>query len=332
VRLTTSSGAVVIQPGAAGLTVDVAATMAGLTGFTLNPLRMWAHLTGAEDQPLLLRVDRGRLTAAVTRAAVALDRPVRQGSIAFPHGRATAVLPVTGTVVRVPETVDAVAAAWPRLQVVPAAVAMTRPTLTAAEITRAMTELAVPAMSAPVTVLAGAVTVILLPAEYGPALSTAPDGTGKLRLKVDMATLTAAIRAAGHGIESPPVDATVRLVGGTPQVVAAVAGTNLDGPASSAAFLAALTSRSRTVSVRLVPASPKVTTLTARGWQITEPISTFTTQFPVNPPRTNNIKMAVATLNDTLVRPGAQFSLNATLGKRTPAKGYQLRHEVARSE
>ena len=323
VRLTTPSGAVVIQPGAAGLTVDVAATMAGLTGFTLNPLRMWAHLAGAADQPLLLRVDRGRLTAAVTRAAGALDRPVRQGSIAFTRARATAVLPVTGTVVRVPETLDAVAAAWPRRQVVPATVTMTRPTLSAAEITRAMTELAVPAMSAPVTVLAGAVTVILLPTQYGPAFSTAPDGTGKLRLRVELATLAAAIRAAEPGVESPPVDATVRLVSGRPQVVAAVAGTRLDLPASSAAFLASLTSPSRTVSVRLVPAPPKVTTLTARGWQITEPISTFTTQFPVNPPRTNKIKVAVATLTDTLIRPGGQFSLNATLGERTPAKGYQ---------
>jgi vancomycin resistance protein YoaR len=66
-----------------------------------------------------------------------------------------------------------------------------------------------------------------------------------------------------------------------------------------------------------------VTTAAAHGWQIKEPISTFTTQFPVNPPRTTNIKIAIATLNGTLVRPGGQFSLNSTLGKRTPAKGYQ---------
>lgn len=37
----------------------------------------------------------------------------------------------------------------------------------------------------------------------------------------------------------------------------------------------------------------------------------------------NNIKIAAAALNDALIRPGGQFSLNAWLGKRTRAKGYQ---------
>jgi vancomycin resistance protein YoaR len=75
--------------------------------------------------------------------------------------------------------------------------------------------------------------------------------------------------------------------------------------------------------MKVIPAAPKVTTAAAAGWGITAPISTFTTQFPVNPPRTTNIKIAVATLNGTVIRPGGQFSLNGTLGKRTPAKGYQ---------
>ena len=55
---------------------------------------------------------------------------------------------------------------------------------------------------------------------------------------------------------------------------------------------------------------------------IKEKVSTFTTQFPYNPPRTNNMKIAAAALNGTIVRPGAGFSLNGMLGERTPAKGY----------
>jgi vancomycin resistance protein YoaR len=178
-----------------------------------------------------------------------------------------------------------------------------------------------------VTVAVGspkASTAILQPRQYAPALSTAPDSTGRLRLRVAMATLMKAIRAAAPGIERRPVDATVRLTGGQPQVVPAVAGKRFeDGPTTSASFRLALTSRARSMTLGLLPVVPEVTTAAAKGWRIQAPISSFTTQFPVNPPRTNNMRIAVGTLNGTLVRPGGQFSLNATLGERTPAKGYQ---------
>ncbi len=325
VHLMVSSRSVRIQPEAAGLKVDVAATMDGLTGFTLNPLRMWSHLTQAARLPFALQIDRAKLTAAVTRAAGVLDKPVRQGSIAFADGTATSVLPVAGTVVKVPETVDAVASAWPQRQNVQAVVTVTQPKVSAAEIRRATKELAIPAMSAPVTILAGspaAPTVVLQPRQYASSLSVTVDTAGRVVLRVNPATLLATIRKVSPRAEHRPVDATVRLVAGRPRVVPAVAGSKLDGRAVSAAFLPALTSTSRTATVGLVPAVPTVTTAMAQRWQITEPISAFTTQFPVNPPRTNNIKTAVATLNGTLVPPGEQFSLNATLGQRTPAKGY----------
>jgi vancomycin resistance protein YoaR len=181
-------------------------------------------------------------------------------------------------------------------------------------------------MSAPVTVVSGSQnggTFAVRPRKYAGALSMVLDGTGRLRPRVDTATLMTVIRAAAPGVGHPAVDATVRLTAGRPQVVPAVAGTKVDERALTAGFLAALTSPSRTLTITLVPSSPKVTTAVAQGWRITSPISTFTTQFPVNPPRTNNIKIAAGALNGTLVRPGGQFSLNSTLGQRTPAKGYQ---------
>jgi len=90
----------VLQPAAAGLGIDLDATVSGLTGFTMNPLTIWAHLTGEQNQPLVLRVDRSKLTAAVTKVARALDRPLKEGSISFADGRATKVLPVTGAQVK----------------------------------------------------------------------------------------------------------------------------------------------------------------------------------------------------------------------------------------
>jgi len=327
VHLTMDSRVVDIKPGTAGLRLDVPATVAELTSFTVNPLRMWAHLTGTVTRPVTVRVDRDRLTAALTRAAGRLDHPVKEGSISFAGGRVTTVRSVAGGRVKVPETADAVVAGWPQRQVVQAVRKQTPPRVSAQELRRATREFAVPAMSAPVTVVAGppdGARITLEPRQYAPALSTAVDGAGRLRLRIDMRTLTTAIRAAAPGIERPSVDATVRLSAGRPLVVPAVEGARFDdGPAASARFRLALTSSTRTVTSGLVPVPPKVSTRAARGWHIVAPISTFTTQFPVNPPRTNNIRIAVAALNGTIVRPGGQFSLNATLGERTAAKGYQ---------
>ena len=326
VHLAVPSRTVDIQPGPAGLEMDLAGTLSDLTRFTVNPAQLWAHLTTTVNQPLIFRVDRGRLMAAVTTAARALDRPVQEGSITFTGGKAKAVVSMAGNHVEVPATTDAVASAWPHRQVVQAVTKMTQPKVSPGEIQRAARELAIPAMSGPVKVAVGshaAATIILQPRQYAPALSVTPDRTGLLRLNIDAPKLLAAIRGAAPGIERTPVDATVRMVAGTARVVPAVLGMRINETSVPSPFLAALSSSTRTATIKVVPIPPKVTTAVAQGWQVRGAMSTFTTHFPVNPPRTNNIRIAVATLNDTLVPAGGRFSLNATLGERTPARGYR---------
>jgi vancomycin resistance protein YoaR len=326
VHLKVFSRTIDIQPRTAGLEIDPAASLTDLSEFTLNPGQLWAHLTGTVEKPLERRVDRAKLSATVTHVARGVDSGVRQGSITFTGGKAAVVESVAGRAVRVRQTADAVASAWPDRQVVQAVVEVTKPKLAADEIRRAAREFAVPAMSAPVKVVAGATTILLQPGQYAPALSVTPDRAGTLGLRIDLRRLMVAIRAAAQargGIERAPVDATMHLVDGVPVVVPAVVGMRLVRPASATSFLTALTSSKRTATIKLALLQPKVTTATAQGWRVKGAMSTFTTQFPFNPPRTNNIKIAIRTLNDTVVLPGAQFSLNATLGPRTPAKGYR---------
>jgi vancomycin resistance protein YoaR len=253
---------------------------------------MWAQLTGGGDQPLKKSVDRAKLTAAVSEAARAVDYPVKEGSITFTGGKATTVVSSAGSAINVPETTAMVASGWPQQQLVNAVMNVTEPKLSAVEINRATDEFAVPAMSGPVRVVAGRTSVTLLPAQYGPMLSLVPDSFGTLRPSIDTPRLLALIQAAEPGIVRAPVDATVRLVAGAPKVVPAVVGVRFDEPDVRAAFLAALTSRARTATITMVPVQPTVTTAMAQGWRIKEEISTFTTSFSVNPPRTNNIRVA----------------------------------------
>jgi vancomycin resistance protein YoaR len=167
------------------------------------------------------------------------------------------------------------------------------------------------------------VPIVLRPSQFGSAVSLEATPAGRLVPAVDGARLVSMLRSAEPGVEKKPVDATVRLVGDRPTVVPAVVGTRYDPAKVAAAVLPALTSRGRTATVALVRTQPKVSTATARGWGVAEVISSFSSAFPVNPPRTQNIRIAARTLDGTLVKPGETFSLNAVLGERTAAKGYQ---------
>ena len=323
VHLEGPAGTTDIDPRTSGLEVDVPGTLSGLTAFTLNPRRLWVHLVGENNRPLETNVDRAKLAAALKKAARVLDSPVKEGSITFTGGKVNLVVSAAGQTVKIPETADAVASVWPGKQVVTVVMNRSLPKVSANEIDRAAKEFAVPAMSGPVEVLAAPAIVTLRPGQYAAALSFATDPGGTLRPVVDSPRLLAAIRAVDPNIERIPVDATVTLQAGAPHLVPEVSGMTFDESTAPASFLAALTSPRRIASLTLKESQPKVTTAMARGWGIKEEISTFTTQFPFNPPRTNNIKIAVGTLNGTLVRPGEQFSLNGTLGERTLSKGYQ---------
>jgi vancomycin resistance protein YoaR len=312
-----------VDPGAAGLALDVKGTLNGLTGFSLQPAELWQHLTGARAAPLRITVDRAGLKAALTGVAGTVDRPVKEGSISFDGGRATAELPEQGQSLKVDETADAVRAGWPGQPTIRAVLAIAEPRVKPAAITRAMQALAVPAVSGPVKVRAGDRTIVLRPEQFAAALAVEPDPSGALRLRVDGAVLARLLQAVDPQAEREPVDAKVVVNAGRPTVVPGVPGQKYDPATVPSAFLPALTSPSRTAVVRTATTPPKVTTEAVKALGVKELVSTFTTHFPHNPPRTSNITVAARTLNGTIVKDGETFSLNGLLGQRTPAKGYQ---------
>jgi vancomycin resistance protein YoaR len=53
-----------------------------------------------------------------------------------------------------------------------------------------------------------------------------------------------------------------------------------------------------------------------------ELVSSFTTRYPCCPPRVTNIRRAAVLLDGRTIAPGAVFSMNAALGKRTSARGF----------
>jgi vancomycin resistance protein YoaR len=313
-----------LDPAAAGLALDLNGTVDGLTGFTLNPSDLWEHLTGGQEQPLRTSVDRGRLEAALATAGKPFDTAVREGSITFPDGKLVVVEPVAGSQLSVAGTADAIAQRWPAEGPIGAHLDTTAPKVSAEEVRRAVDEFARPAVSGPVTVVAASKRFSVRPVAYAPALSVKADEQGHLAPAVDDAKLVAAVRKAAidAGAEKEPREARITFSGTTPVVVPSAAGSRLDDKSVASSFVPALTAPDRTAKVSSVVAQPVLTTAEAEKIKPKEVISTFTTSFPFNPPRTENITIAARTLNGTYVAPGKGFSLNEVLGQRTAAKGY----------
>ena len=324
VKLLVAGRTVQIDPSAAGLSLDLEETLQGLSGFSLKPADVWNHLDGGQDEPLATSVDRDRLRAVLGETAKSVNRAAQEGSITFPDGHVKLVAPVPGANLDVDQTAEAIATTWPTRAPVKATVQSVRPKVSAEELQRANTEFASKAVKAPVKVVVNRVTQVLRPADFAPVVTMRADSSGHVAPAYDGKRLLALVTrgAATRGLQTSPREASIALQGGKPVVIPSAVGYRIDEKPLVTAFGAALTSSTRTAVVRPVVLQPQLTTAEAEKIKPKEVISTFTTYFPDNPPRTNNIKIAARTLNGTFVAPGKQFSLNGTLGKRTPEKGY----------
>ena len=324
VKLLVAGRTVQIDPSAAGLSLDLEETLQGLSGFSLKPADVWNHLDGGQDEPLATSVDRDRLRAVLGETAKSVNRAAQEGSITFPEGHVKLVAPVQGANLDVDQTAEAIATTWPTRAPVKATVQSVRPKVSAEELQRANTEFASEAVKAPVKVVVNRVTQVLRPADFAPVVTMRANSSGHVAPAYDGKRLLALVTrgAATRGLQTSPREASIALQGGKPVVIPSAVGYRIDEKPLVTAFGAALTSSTRTAVVRPVVLQPQLTTAEAEKIKPKEVISTFTTYFPDNPPRTNNIKIAARTLNGTFVAPGKQFSLNGTLGKRTPEKGY----------
>lgn len=320
--LTADPASTQLTPADAGLGVDVPATLDPLTGLTFDPRSIWHHLRGGGPTDPVTTRDGDRFAAAIAAAAKALSQPLDEGAVTFTESGAVLRLPATGRAVDPAAAGEVVTQRW--LSGGPIELPATRqaPKVEPQVLQKYFDEVAKPAASGPLTVRVGDRVVVVPLRRLAPTLSTVvADGAATLR--VDAAALKEAVVTLDPQVERPPVEARIVLRGSTPTVVPASTGQRLDPALLVAAARPALSAPDRTASVQATVAEPELTTAEAQGLGVTERVSTFTTQFPDNPPRTTNIRIAARALNGVLVEPGELFSLNETLGRRTPAKGYQ---------
>lgn len=193
-----------------------------------------------------------------------------------------------------------------------------RPDINSAEV-RAAAKKAEALLVAPVTINLDTVRVSLAPADLGEVLRT-EEKNGALALGLDHEALKAALGPEAGALEGPPENADFSVEGTSVVVVPHRVGRVIDLDAIGKKILAG----DAVVAGTFKEEEPETTTEELQALHVEELISSFTTNYPAGQERVKNIQKAAGIVNDTLVPPGATFSLNDTLGKRTPDRGWVL--------
>ncbi len=162
-----------------------------------------------------------------------------------------------------------------------------------------------------------------------------PDGS--LVVTFDQAEVDTSLRQAFADVEGRPVDASITLDGGVPVIRADQPGKVCCGPGTAPAVLRTLQGGSRAVDLALVDGPASFTTADAEAYGIREAVGGnnawrngapttagpgFTTYHAAGGNRVANIHRIADLVRGVVIAPGASFSVNDHVGRRTAENGF----------
>ena len=175
-----------------------------------------------------------------------------------------------------------------------------------------------------------------LPVTAGPMTATVPASVVRewfttqpteeeLKLTVDASSAPDALAALFPEPAVAPVNAGFTVTAGRVSITPAKAGSGCCGPGAVAAIQSALLDRASAdtaVALPLKPVAPTRDEEAARKLGIVESIGTFTSNHAAGEPRVQNIHRIADLIRGAVIQPGATFSVNDYVGRRTTANGF----------
>lgn len=311
-----------LHPDRVGLRIDTDATLAGITGFTLDPRALYEHMSGTFERDLVLDIDEEALTTAVAAGAESIHADPVEGTVEFADGALAMVEPEEGLALDVEATTGRVIDVWPAETEVDGVGGPVEPQTPAPVFAAFKSDFADKALAGPLTVAVGEETFEIPVDQVVPLLSaTVADGAITPAVDVEALEPIVAERGTEAGVLREARDARVRFEGTEASVEPSQTGIDVSVEGQEEAVLAALGTDERVVTLEPVVTEPSLTTEKAQETLPKERISSFTSQYSPAP-RAENIKIAARAMNGTYVPPGGSFSLNQVLGQRTPERGY----------
>jgi vancomycin resistance protein YoaR len=314
-----------IDPKAAGLTFDLDRSIEKAGGnHSWNPGTMAGLLFGTHKTAPAVDADDAKLDGIVKAIAATVDRDVVEPQITFPKGKPTPRQPKAGLVVSRSDTADAVIHAYlVARHPVDVPTAVVEPTVGSEGLEKAMTTIAEPAVSGPVTIKVGNKKVKLPVSAYAPALVVRVKDE-ELKPEIDAERLAKPLTNSTTGIGKKARDATVKIRNGKAVVVPGKEGIGLQPEEMSKKLVPAITETgdARSVEIEAKVVDPEVTTRDVKKLQIKERVSSFSTFFPYAEYRNINQSRAAELIDGTILKPGETFSMNDQVGERTAANGF----------
>lgn len=178
-------------------------------------------------------------------------------------------------------------------------------------------------VAAPMPLVAGGVEAKVPVATQRSWIGSRPEGS-RLLPTLDghevLEDLGKLLREAGE----PAIETTFSVEGGAVQIHPGKSGTRCCAEGAVGIVERALfdASPEPPPPLPLTDREPKLTEAEAIEFGIAEPIASFTTKHPGRQPRVGNIHRISDLLRGKVIEPNSTFSVNDTVGKRTPDKGF----------
>ncbi|WP_245585804.1 VanW family protein [Pseudonocardia asaccharolytica] len=314
-----------IDPRTAGLKVDWTATLDQAGSQPLNPITRITSFFTTREVGVVNTADERSVTTAMEQLAPLVDTPPTEGNVRFEGTTPIPVEPVDGRKLDVAAAVKVLERDWASGRPVDLPLIPLPAATTVDDVQQAIDTVAVPAVSAPVTITGEGAQATLTPTAIASALSfrADPEGSPKLVPEINIETVTDAVKPQLASTEKPGRDASIDFSSGSPVVVPSQDGRGVDYDATFKDLLTVLTSKNSPRQVTAVYADQpaKLTTDELNKLGIVGEISSFTTGgFAADSGR--NIRRAAEQINGTIVKPGETLSLNAVTNPRNRANGY----------
>lgn len=313
-----------IDPAVAGLQPDFPSSVHEVADFSLNPIKIIAHIGGAGALDLKSKIDEKALYKAVSTAAADLKSAPQEADFNCQAGQLKPVKPSPGRELNLKAATALLQTSWWK-QGDPLKLPgkSSAPKSTQAQLDAATEGEAKTLMSAPVKLNVGGQSLEIPTAELCQDVSWSLRGE-ELKASFDGEKLKKFTLGSTKGLETEPVNARFSFSSGTPQVVASVDGTKLDPKElADRVTLGATSTENREVSLDLTPIPPQFSTDDANKAGVKEIIGEFATPLTADSVRTSNLTRAAQILTGKMYLPKQDFSLERDLGPLTPENGWR---------
>lgn len=317
-----------LDPAELGFSLDPQATVESVRAHRFNPFDLGATLLGGGSSPVVQAIDNDKLSQAVDMLASSFEQNATEPEITYTGTKPVVTEPSTGMTLDRTGTIERLASSY--LQTdggsVELPVQKKLPTISSEQAREFAATVATAAVSEPVMLHAGTLSINVTPADLAQSLSYSVQD-GQLKPKVDGAKLHQLMATALRAVDSPAVDATWTIVKGAPVVTPSKNGSGVTDDVVFGTLVqeaVAKTGADRVVEVPLGPLAPKLSTEAATALGITEKMGSYVQSFPYAAYRTQNIGQAAKNIDKTFLTPGEVFSMNDLVGERTKANGFTV--------